>query len=148
MNRVKKIVCLIVLGFSVMVGFSPAQAQSQGVDFGGARLDELTIKLGLSVSQQEQVKALLEKYSISAGGIREGLVLVQQNIRSANLGRLTDANIERLSNETGRLSAAHTESLLTTQRDFYALLTVKQKREYNKMRSAALAAQAGQLPNK
>jgi len=146
MSQVKKIVGLAVVGVSLLVGFSSAQAQR--VDFGGERLDELTIRLGLSVSQQQQVKTLLEKYSVKASGVRDGLIQVQQNIRSANLSRLDNADIARLSNEAGRLSAAHTESLLTTQRDFYQLLTVKQKQDYNKMRSDALAAQAGQLPNK
>lgn len=134
-----------VLALALCGGVSPAIAQVGGLD--GARLEELTLKLSLSDLQRQKVEALLARYAAHSVGVREGLIGVQESIRSANLGRLGDAAILRMSSEAGRLSAAHTESLLKTQRDFYALLSAKQKREYNKMRSEALAQQAT-LPNK
>tara|TARA_R110001583_G_scaffold47766_7_gene149614 strand:- start:949 stop:1374 length:426 start_codon:yes stop_codon:yes gene_type:complete len=135
----------LVLALALSSSGASVIAQVGGVD--AARFDELTTKLNLSDPQQQKVKVLMARFAEDAASVREGLIAVQQNIRTANLARLDNAAILRMSSEAGRLSAAHTESLLKTQRDFYALLSAKQKREYNKMRSEALAQQAT-LPNK
>ncbi|WP_373095474.1 Spy/CpxP family protein refolding chaperone [Zhongshania sp.] len=137
---------LFALAFAGGFGINVATAQVAGIN--DARFAVLIEKLALSTAQQEKVSAILASYAENAANVREGLVKVQQNIQSANLARLDADDVLRISREAGRLSAAHTASLLNTQRGFYALLTVEQRRKYNEMRSEAVAQQAGGLPNK
>jgi hypothetical protein len=135
MNKLKALVILL----TVCAGISPAMAQVGGLD--GTRLEELSVELNLSEIQRKKVKTLLTRYATEASSVREGLIQVQQTIQSANLARLNSSTIQRISGEAGRLSSAHTKSLLTTQRDFYALLSKEQKQQYNKMRAEAQAKQ-------
>ena len=137
---------LLLINFGAIFGVTIANAQDAGID--DARFAVLIEKLALSGAQQEKLKAMLASYAANAGNVRKGLVKVQQDIQSANLARLSDDDVRRISREAGRLSAAHTESLLNTQRDFYALLTGEQRRKYNKLRSEAVAQQTGGLPDK
>lgn len=134
----KKLKALVLL-LAVSAGAAPAVAQVGGLE--GARLEELSVKLNLSEIQRNKVKALLTRYAEEASSVRDGLIQVQQTIQTANLARLNSSTIQRISGEAGRLSTAHTKSLLTTQRDFYALLSKEQKQQYNKMRAEAQAQQ-------
>ncbi len=137
---------LFAFAFTGGFGINVATAQVAGIN--DARFAVLIEKLALSTAQQQKVSAILASYAENAANVREGLVKVQQNIQSANLARLDAGDVQRISREAGRLSAAHTASLLNTQRDFYALLTAEQRRKYNEMRSEAVAQQAGGLLNK
>ena len=138
MRKLKAALLAIIINVG-LTGLVPAFAQSGGLE--AARIDELTLKLNLSTAQQQKLKSLLARYTQQAADVRDGLIKVQQSIQGANLARLDESTIQRISREAGRLSAAHTKSLLKTQRDFYAMLSTEQKREYNKMRAEAQAAQ-------
>ena len=125
---------------AMLGGFAISPVFADDTAFGGTRLDVLAEKLDLSQQQQSQIRTLLQNYAKEALTIREGLVAAQESIRRVNLARLDEAGITRLSREAGRLSAAHTRTLLNTQRNFYAVLNKDQKRAYNKIRSDALQA--------
>ncbi len=132
----KKIIgILLVLSFGWV---AQVQAQSTATVDSTPKLAELAGRLNFTDRQKQQLDVILKRYTEQARAIKVKAQVLRSQMQAVTLSELDKNKVEAFSTESGKIAADHTRALLDTQREFYRLLSARQKAEYTRMRNEAI----------
>ena len=137
--------CAAIVTLAAGIGFAqnpsgdsqPGTMMRQGGGAGCMRgqlnMDHVSAALNLTETQKTQAEAIFEKAKVAAQPIREELRTNREKLSAASKANASDAEIQRLATEQGRLMgkliAIHTEA----RAKFYQLLTPEQRTKADQM---------------